>query len=43
MSYYEAVEWLPDDSRPDMDNLMEWFGQVTYMETEYAEHKKVVD
>jgi len=39
---FDAIELSPADQRPDMDSLMEWLGQVSYMETRYEEHAKVV-
>lgn len=35
---FDAIETLPVDQRPDIDNLMEWLGQVEYQKTEY-QHK----
>lgn len=35
---FDAVEKLPDDQRPDMDSLMEWFGQVEYQKADYRQY-----
>lgn len=39
---FDAFEKLPAERRPDMDNLMDWLGQVSYMEEMYAQHKGVI-
>jgi len=39
---FDAIELLPASARPDMDSLMDWLGQTSYMETCYEEHLKVV-
>lgn len=39
---FDAIDLLPLEQRPDIDNLMEWLGQVSYMETTYAEHTKII-
>lgn len=39
---YDALEKLTPECRPDIDNLMEWSGQVYYQEQAYKEHKEVI-
>lgn len=39
---FDGVDFLPVDCRPDLDTLMEWLGQVSYMEAMYDGHKKVI-
>jgi len=40
---FDAIELLPADQRPGMDELMDWLGQVSFMETCYDEHKKAIE
>lgn len=37
---FQTIELLSPDQRPDMDNLMDWLGQVEYMKSCYEEHRK---
>ena len=39
---FDAIDLLPSEQRPDIDNLMEWLGQVEYQKTLYDEHKKAI-
>lgn len=38
---FDAVELLPEDQRPDIDTLVEWFGQTAYQESDYAHQWEV--
>lgn len=40
---FDAIEILPAEKRPDLDSLMEWLGQVSYMEDVYDEYKKSIE
>lgn len=35
---FDAMDILPSVKRPDMDTLMDWLGQVSYMESVYEEY-----
>jgi len=39
---FQALELLPADQRPDMDNLMDWLGQTEFAKTVYEEHRKAI-
>lgn len=39
---YDVIEKLPEESRPDLELLMEWVGQVNIMECMYEQHKTVI-
>lgn len=36
---FDAIQELPGELRPDMDNLMDWLGQVSYQEELYSQHE----
>ena len=40
---FDGVQHLSKNCQPDIDNLMEWLGQTSYMETQYEEHKRVIE
>lgn len=40
---FEAIDKLPMECRPDVDTLMEWLGQVSYMEQTYEQHREVIE
>lgn len=39
---FDAFEELTQQCRPDLDNLMEWLGQTSYIESYYDEHLKSI-
>lgn len=39
---FDAMELLSADQRPGMDELMDWLGQVSFMESCYEEHKRTM-
>lgn len=40
---FDALEKLPSECRPGMDTLMDWLGQVSYMEELYNQHKAAIE
>ena len=40
---FDALELLPVEQRPDKEMLLEWLGQVMYMEQVYTLHKKAIE
>lgn len=39
---FDGIERMPKDQLPDMDILMNWLGQVSYMETVYDQHQESI-
>lgn len=40
---FDAINKFSTENRPDMDTLMDWLGQVSYMESLYDAHKTIID
>lgn len=40
---FDAIEQLDASCRPDMDNLMDWLGQVEFMKSCYEDHRKTIE
>lgn len=40
---FQRIEQLPANLRPDMNNLMNWLGQVEHIKAKYQNHEKVVN